>query len=101
MPSTDGDNAWGGGSSSWMEATPQLFNDSANAGYVKNMPGAFVNAHKANAPVTHIEDGAWIFPEMCYGSPNFLKWIEPPVNPKNLASCYPNTMVDMETPASR
>ncbi len=98
MPSTDGDNAWGGGSSSWMEATPQLFNDSASAGYVKNIPGAFVNAHKANAPVTHIEDGAWIFPEMCYGSPNFLKWIEPPVNPKNIASCYPNTMVDLESP---
>jgi hypothetical protein len=98
MPSTDGDNAWGGGSSSWMEATPQYFNDSGNAGYNKTMPGAFVNAHKAAAPVTHIEDGAWIFPEMCYGSPNFLKWIEPPVNPKSLATCYPNTMVDMESP---
>ena len=98
MPSTDGDNAWGGGSSSWMEATPQLFNESASRGYVKTMPGAFVNSFKQHAPVTHIEDGAWIFPEMCYGSPNFLKWIEPPVNPKNIASCYPNTMVDMETP---
>ena len=26
MPATDGDNAWGGGFSSWMEATPQFFN---------------------------------------------------------------------------
>ncbi len=96
MPSTDGDNAWGGGS--WMEATPQLFNESSARGYVKDMPGAFVNAYKDHAPVTHIEDGAWIFPEMCYGSPNFLKWIEPPVNPNSIATCYPNTMVDMETP---
>ncbi|NLB65909.1 MAG: hypothetical protein GX803_05515 [Lentisphaerae bacterium] len=98
MPSTDGDNAWGGGHSSWQEATPQFFNDSANAGYVKNTPQGFVNAAKANAPLTHVEDGAWIFPEMDYGSPNFLKWIEPPVNPNNIASCYPNTMVDLETP---
>lgn len=98
MPATDGDNAWGGGNSSWMEATPQYFNDSAAAGYVKDTPGGFVNAYKANAPVTHIEDGAWIFPEMCYGSPNFLKWVEPPLNAKNLASCYPGTMADLETP---
>ncbi|NLG34169.1 MAG: hypothetical protein GX548_02315, partial [Lentisphaerae bacterium] len=98
MPSTDGDNAWGGGSSSWMEATPQLFNESAARGYNKNTPQGFVDAAKANAPVTHIEDGAWIFPEMCYGSPNFLKWIEPPVNPNSIATCYPNTMVDLETP---
>ena len=26
----------------------------------------------------HVEDGAWIF-RKCYGSPNFLKWIEPPL----------------------
>ncbi len=100
MPSTDGDNAWGGGSSSWMEATPQFFNDSGNAGYVKDMPGSFVNAHKSTAPVTHIEDGAWIFPEMCYGSPNFMKWIEPPLY--NVAAGatnrYPGTQADLETP---
>jgi len=98
MPASDGDNAWGGGFSSWQEATPQFFNDSANAGYVKNTPQGFVNAAKANAPVTHVEDGAWIFPEMDYGSPNFLKWIEPPVNPNSIPTCYPNTMVDLETP---
>ena len=100
MPSTDGDNAWGGGSSSWMEATPQLFNESASRGYQKNTPGGFVQAHGAAAPVTHIEDGAWIFPEMCYGSPNFMKWIEPPLY--NVAAGatnrYPGTQADMETP---
>ena len=100
MPSTDGDNAWGGGSSSWMEATPQLFNESANAGYVKSMPGSFVNAFKQYAPVTHIEDGAWIFPEMDYGSPNFLKWVEPPVAsvPNRGITTHPGTQIDMETP---
>ncbi len=102
IPSTDGDNAWGGGSSSWMEATPQLFNESASRGYVKSMPDAFVNlpGNKANAPLTHIEDGAWIFPEMCYGSPNFLKWIEPPVATvaNRGITTHPGTQIDMETP---
>ncbi|MGA1193881.1 MAG: carbohydrate binding domain-containing protein [Kiritimatiellia bacterium] len=100
MPSTDGDNAWGGGSSSWFEATPQLFNESANAGYVPTTPQDFVNAHGAAAQDVHIEDGAWIFPESCYGSPNFLKWIEPPVATvaNRYTTAYPGTQVDMETP---
>ncbi|HNS80563.1 MAG TPA: carbohydrate-binding protein [Kiritimatiellia bacterium] len=100
MPSSDGDNAWGGGSSSWMEATPQFFNDSASAGYNKNTPQGFVDAAKANAPVAHIEDGAWIFPEMDYGSPNFMKWIEPPLynTAINATNRYDSTQADLVTP---
>jgi hypothetical protein len=100
MPSTDGDNAWGGGSSSWFEATPQFFNDAHNAGYRRNTPQDFVNAHGAAAQMAHIEDGAWIFPEMCYGSPYFLKWIEPPVANAAIGATnrYPGTQIDMETP---
>ncbi|MBU3666642.1 MAG: hypothetical protein FGM15_12315 [Chthoniobacterales bacterium] len=100
MPSTDGDNAWGGGSSSWMEATPQLFNDSGSRGYKPSTPQDFVNLFGANAPATHIEDGAWIFPEMDYGSPNFLKWIEPPVANTAIGATnrVPGTQIDMETP---
>jgi hypothetical protein len=100
MPSTDGDNAWGGGSSSWNEATPQLFNGAASAGYKPSTPQDFVNAHGASAPMTHIEDGAWIFPEMCYGSPNFMKWIEPPVATvaNRGVTTVPGTQIDMETP---
>ena len=93
MPSTDGDNAWGGGFSSWMEATPGLF----NGGYAPTAVQDFVNAHGGAAGTVHIEDGAWIFPESCYGSPNFLKWIEPPVA-ASPATRYPGTVVDMETP---
>lgn len=98
MPSTDGDNAWGGGSSSWFEATPQFFNESAGAGYRVSTPQDFVNAHGAAAPMAHIEDGAWIFPEMDYGSPYFLKWIEPPVGTPASTTKVPGTMIDMETP---
>lgn len=100
MPSTDGDNAWGGGSSSWFEATPQFFNDAHNAGYRRNTPQDFVNAHGTAAQMAHIEDGAWIFPEMCYGSPYFLKWIEPPVANAAIGATnrVPGTQIDMETP---
>lgn len=100
MPATDGDNAWGGGSSSWMDATPQLFNSAASAGYVKSMPGTFVDQFKQHAPVTHIEDGAWIFPESDYGSPNFMKWIEPPLYNAAIGATnrYPGTQADMESP---
>jgi chitodextrinase len=98
MPSTDGDNAWGGGSSSWFEATPQFFNDSAGAGYKPSTPQDFVSAHGAAAPVAHIEDGSWIFPESDYGSPYFLKWIEPPVSSPTSTSKVPGTVIDMETP---
>jgi len=101
IPATDGDNAWGGGSSSWFEATPQLFSASAAQGYKPSAPQDFVNAAKAGVTGdTHIEDGAWIFPEMCYGSPNFLKWIEPPVATvaNRGKTTHPGTQIDMETP---
>jgi len=97
MPSTDGDNAWGGGFSSWLEATPQFFNDAANAGYARSAVQDFVNAHGAAADTVHMEDGAWIFPESDYGSPYFLKWIEPPLAAGS-SNAYPGTIVDLETP---
>jgi hypothetical protein len=97
MPSSDGDNAWGGGSSSWFEATPAFFNSAGAAGYGQSAVQDFVNAHGAAADTVHIEDGAWIFPESCYGSANFLKWIEPPLA-ATPATRYANTMADLETP---
>ena len=101
LPSTDGDNAWGGGSSSWFESTPSFFGACQSAGYNVCAIQDFVNAHKAaaeSAPLRHIEPGAWIFPESAYGAPYYLKWIEPPLNENNLHLCYTNTMVDLETP---
>ena len=97
MPSTDGDNAWGGGSSSWFEATPAFFNAAGGAGYGQSAVQDFVNQHGAAAQTVHIEDGAWIFPESCYGSANFLKWIEPPLA-ATPATRYAETMADLETP---
>ncbi len=95
MPSTDGDNAWGGGSSSWDGDAPSLMN---NGTYPGVTPQGFVNNYGQYADTVHIEDGAWIFPETCYGSPQFLKWVEPPVANATATNRVYNTQVDMETP---
>ena len=97
LPATDGDNAWGGGNSSWNESTPAFFSGCDSAGYTPTTIQDFVNQYGANATTAHVEDGAWIFPEMCYGSPYFLKWVDPPTS-TNRATCYPNTQIDLETP---
>ena len=49
LPATDGDNAWGGGSSSWMESTPAFFNDCQNAGYAPTAIQDFVNQYSNSA----------------------------------------------------
>ena len=95
MPSTDGDNAWGGGSSSWDVDAPSLMN---NGTYPGVTPQGFVNQYGQYADTVHVEDGAWIFPETCYGSPQFLKWVEPPVANATATNRVYNTQVDMETP---
>ena len=98
LPATDGDNAWGGGDSSWMESWPGFTHQAAQRGWDNTTIQSFVDDYGWKADLRHVEDGAWIFPEMCYGSPYFLKWVDPPCNAKNLDKCYPGTQVDLETP---
>lgn len=95
MPSTDGDNAWGGGSSSWDGDAPSLMNNGTYEGVAVQ---DFVNKFGGAADTIHVEDGAWIFPESDYGSPQFLKWVEPPVANTTATNRVFNTQVDIETP---
>jgi hypothetical protein len=98
MPATDGDNAWGGGYDSWMVATPKLFSESSNAGYgITTVQDLVEKTPPPAGETVHVEDGAWIFPESGYGSPYFLKWVEPPLK-LGSPTAYPGTMVDLETP---
>ncbi len=99
LPCTDGDNAWGGGSSSYFESTPSFFNGCSANGYTVCAIQDLVNA-KPPPPGQYatVEDGAWIFPESDYGSPYFLKWIEPPVGTPASTSKVPGTVIDLETP---
>ena len=98
LPATDGDNAWGGGDSSWMESWPGFTRDAAGRHWDNTTIQSFVDDYKDSASLAHVEDGAWIFPEMCYGSPYFLKWVDPPCDAKNLDKCYPGTQVNLEGP---
>lgn len=76
----DGDNAWGGGYSYYMEATPNLVS-SANATY----PATTIEQYLAEYPVpandvVHVEDGAWVNADGDFGAPQFINWNWPLVN---------------------
>jgi len=76
----DGDNAWGGGFSYYMEATPNLVS-SANATY----PATTIEQYLTDYPVpandlVHVEDGAWVNADGDFGAPQFINWNWPLVN---------------------
>jgi hypothetical protein len=99
LPATDGDNAWGGGSSSYFESTPAFFGACQSNGYAVCAIQDLVNSKPPPAgEYEHVEDGSWIFPESDYGSPYFLKWIEPPVGAPTSTTKVPGTVIDLETP---
>lgn len=77
----DGDNAWGGGYSYYMEAVPNFVNSANAAGYVPTT----IEQYLANHPVpmddiVHVEDGAWVNADGDFGSPAFLNWNWPLVD---------------------
>ncbi len=77
----DGDNAWGGGYSYYMEAVPNFVGSASGSGYVPTT----IEQYLADYPVptgdiTHVEDGAWVNADGDFGSPTFLNWNWPLVN---------------------
>ncbi|MDX2197828.1 MAG: carbohydrate-binding protein [Phycisphaerae bacterium] len=77
----DGDNAWGGGFSYYMEAMPQFVNNASNAGYVAATVESYLAAHPVPLnDVVHVEDGAWVNADGDFGSPMFLNWNWPLLN---------------------
>lgn len=86
----DGDNAFGGGYSYYLEATPNLVSASQSAGYHATVVEEYLADHPvpANA-IIHVEDGAWVNADGDFGSPWFLNWNYPPVNAQG--------QVDIET----
>jgi hypothetical protein len=77
----DGDNAWGGGYSYYMEATPNLVASASAAGFVPTVIQQYLADHPVPAnDFVKVEDGAWVNAEGDFGSPQFLNWNWPPVN---------------------
>jgi hypothetical protein len=77
----DGDNAWGGGYSYYMEAVPNFVSTASGAGYVPTVVQRYLANHPVPAgDVIHVEDGAWVNADGDFGAPQFLNWNWPPVN---------------------
>jgi hypothetical protein len=77
----DGDNAWGGGYSYYMEAVPNFVGQASNAGFVPSVVQKYLDAHPVPASdLVHVEDGAWVNADGDFGAPQFLNWNYPPVN---------------------
>ncbi len=76
----DGDNAWGGGYSYYMEAVPNLVAAAQGAGYTAGVVGKYLADHPVPAgDFVHVEDGAWVNADGDFGSPIMLNWNWPPV----------------------
>lgn len=77
----DGDNAWGGGYSYYMEAVPNFVNTAQGAGYHATVVQEYLADHPVPAEdVVHVEDGAWVNADGDFGSPIMLNWNWPLVN---------------------
>ena len=77
----DGDNAFGGGYSYYLEATPNLVSAAQGAGYHATVVEEYLADHPVPAnDIVHVEDGAWVNADGDFGSPWFLNWNYPPVN---------------------
>ncbi len=76
----DGDNAWGGGFSYYMEAVPNFVSSAEQQGYRATVVQKYLNDHPVPAgDLVHVEDGAWVNADGDFGSPQFLNWNWPPV----------------------
>ena len=77
----DGDNAYGGGYSYYMENVRDFCNEAAGAGYEPTVVQEYLLDHPVPpACVAHVEEGAWVNADGDFGSPSFWNWNWPPVN---------------------
>ncbi|GAB5495182.1 MAG: hypothetical protein Phyf2KO_02620 [Phycisphaerales bacterium] len=77
----DGDNAFGGGFSYYLEATPNLVSSAQSQGFHATVVEEYLADHPVPVnDVVHVEDGAWVNADGDFGSPTFLNWNYPPVN---------------------
>ena len=75
----DGDNAWSGGYSYYMEWVPQFVQQAASLGYDPSTVEQFLQENPPDTnDVVHVEDGGWVFADGDFGSPIFINWHWPP-----------------------
>jgi hypothetical protein len=75
----DGDNAWSGGYSYYMEWVANLASQANSRGYSSSTVEQFLLENPPDASdVVHVEDGGWVFADGDFGSPMFINWHWPP-----------------------
>ncbi len=71
----DGDNAWGGGFSYYLESVPQFTAQAVSQGHVPTVVQDYLHQHPVSeADLIHVEDGAWVNADGDFGSPDFINW---------------------------
>ncbi len=77
----DGDNAFGGGYSYYMECVPALAQAASGQGYVPTTIAGYLADHPvAPDDIVHVEDGAWVNADGDFGAPAFWNWNWPLMN---------------------
>jgi hypothetical protein len=77
----DGDNAFGGGYSYYMECVPSLAHSALAKGFVLTTIQAYLNDHPVSSQdIVHVEDGAWVNANGDFGAPAFWNWNWPLMN---------------------
>jgi glycosyl hydrolase family 57 len=92
----DGDNAWSGGYSYYMEWIGNFANQANGRGYEPTTIEQFLQDWPADlTDVVHVEDGGWVYADGDFGSPIFINWHFPPSykNSSNINVVDPTTGV--------
>ncbi|MDK9698628.1 MAG: carbohydrate-binding protein [bacterium] len=77
----DGDNAYGGGYSYYMESVHNFTTAAVAAGHVPTTVQTYLTQYPvAQNDVIHVEDGAWVNADGDFGSPDYINWNWPLVN---------------------
>ncbi|MFC1745004.1 hypothetical protein ACFL35_13510 [Candidatus Riflebacteria bacterium] len=79
----DGDNAFAGGYSYYMECVPNFVQQVAQKGYSPTTIQQYLHDHPVDKnDIVHVEDGAWVNADGDMGSPSFSNWNWPLMNKK-------------------
>jgi len=79
----DGDNAFGGGFSYYLESVPGFASQAVSQGYVPTTVQQYLNDHPVpQSDVVHIEDGSWVNAANDWGHPQFINWMWPQFDPE-------------------
>ncbi|MBU0676727.1 MAG: hypothetical protein KJ626_01300 [Verrucomicrobia bacterium] len=98
--SHDGDNAWGGGYSYYLEAVPNFAGSAASSGYRPTTIQTFLDENPPpESDIVHVEDGSWFNAESDWGHPQFWNWLWYPQRDRNAPEydyTDPSTFADIE-----